>query len=81
MLCTSNINGTIGPCNGDSGGPLVCKTKSGISGEDIWYVWGTISWGEGCARKGVYSVYGNVKRLRRWIIHKVFERKNPVVIL
>ena len=68
MLCTGHQNGTIGPCDGDSGGPLVCMTTSKTTGAEIWYAWGTISWGEGCAVKGIYSVFANIKELRSWIV-------------
>lgn len=80
MLCSSHQNGTIGPCNGDSGSPLVCKLSSGEGSKDgRWFVWGTISWGEGCARRGVYSVYANVKELLPWI-KNVISPKNRLVL-
>ena len=79
MLCTAHQNGTIGPCDGDSGSPLVCKAVSPDSGEEIWYVLGTISWGEGCARKGLYSVHANVKYFLSWINSIVFPKKRSVL--
>ena len=80
MLCTSHQNGTIGPCNGDSGSPLVCKLSSSNNPKDgRWFVWGTISWGQGCARKGLYSVYANVKELLPWINTIVSPSRRSVV--
>lgn len=66
MLCAGFSNGTIDSCQGDSGGPLVCKQKD-AGGKDVWYLWGSISWGVGCARNGVYGVYSKIISMRKWI--------------
>jgi len=67
MICAGAATGKIDSCGGDSGGPLVCKAKG-----DIWYVLGATSWGVGCARKGLFGVYGDVKVMRHWIDKVVF---------
>jgi len=67
MKCAADGKGKIDSCGGDSGGPLVCKAKG-----DIWYVLGATSWGVGCARKGLYGVYADVKVLRPWVDKVVF---------
>lgn len=46
---------------GDSGGPLVYLTSS------KWYLTGVVSWGVGCARKGMPGVYSNVEEMMNWI--------------
>jgi len=71
MLCAGYEKGGIDACEGDSGGPLVCNEVDD-KGKDIWYVWGAISWGVGCARKGMYGVLANTKVLRPWIDQVVF---------
>ncbi|XP_065674644.1 serine protease 27 isoform X2 [Hydra vulgaris] len=67
MLCAGYDTGKIDACAGDSGGPLVCKVSDLKKKTDVWYLWGTISWGVGCARKGLYGVFSNTKVLRSWI--------------
>ena len=70
MLCAGYQTGGIDACQGDSGGPMVCK-----SDDDTWYLWGAISWGVGCARKGMYGIYASTKVLRPWIDSVVFNKK------
>merc|ERR1719348_1021275 len=67
MICAGAAKGKIDACQGDSGGPLVCKAKG-----DTWYIVGATSWGIGCARKGLYGVYADVKVMRQWIDKVVF---------
>merc|ERR1711962_1568873 len=62
MICAGAAQGKIDACQGDSGGPLVCKDS-----QDAWYVVGATSWGVGCARRGLYGVYADVKNTRQWV--------------
>ena len=59
------IDGGKDACVGDSGGPLVCID----SGHAVLY--GLISWGIGCAQKGLPGVYANVFALHEWITQTV----------
>lgn len=69
MLCAGYLEGGVDACQGDSGGPLVYLTSS------KWYLTGVVSWGVGCARKGMPGVYSNVEEMMNWI-NTVIE-KNP----
>lgn len=71
MICAGYGNKPIDSCQGDSGGPLVCKKKD-IYGQDVWYLWGVVSWGTGCARKGSYGVYARSNYVTEWITEKAF---------
>ena len=74
-LCAGDPSGKIDTCDGDSGGPLVCKIYDNTIGEDIWYLKGTISWGIGCATKGLYGVFASPIVMRPWIDSIVFKGK------
>lgn len=73
MFCAGYEHGGIDSCEGDSGGPLVCKKNNPATGEDTWFLWGTISWGVGCARKGLYGVLSSPKVLRSFLDQHVFK--------
>ena len=62
MICAGAARGSIDSCQGDSGGPLVCKDST-----HAWYIVGATSWGIGCARRGYYGVYADVKNMRQWV--------------
>lgn len=76
MLCAGYKNGSIDACDGDSGGPLVCSKKDSTTNENIWFLWGAISWGVGCARRNLYGVYASITAMTPWIDSIVF--KNTV---
>ena len=52
---------------GDSGGPLVCQRKDSCS----WYVYGIVSYGQGCAQSGFFGVYTRVTAFENWIAEKM----------
>jgi len=54
-------------CQGDSGGPFTVKKKTTQQHELV----GVVSWGIGCATDGLFGVYAEVAKLRRWINTKI----------
>ncbi|XP_078359635.1 serine protease 33-like isoform X1 [Oculina patagonica] len=67
MICAGFEEGGVDACLGDSGGPLVCESNG------KWYLEGVTSWGYGCATKGYYGVYANVRYLTSWVYENIIE--------
>ncbi|XP_050979657.1 plasminogen activator, urokinase b [Labeo rohita] len=64
MLCAGTPDWSADSCKGDSGGPLVCRVR------DRMFLFGVVSWGEGCARSFRPGVYAKVSNYHHWILQK-----------
>ncbi|XP_036403003.1 tissue-type plasminogen activator-like [Megalops cyprinoides] len=61
MFCANSPDWTVDSCKGDSGGPLVCEVDNRM------FLFGIVSWGEGCSEKYRPGVYTKVTNYNRWI--------------
>ncbi|KAG9259897.1 hepatocyte growth factor activator [Astyanax mexicanus] len=68
MLCAGSDT-CVDACQGDSGGPLAC-VRDGVS-----FLYGIISWGDGCGRSGKPGVYTKVPKYAGWINHIIRPKK------
>ncbi|KAM6441328.1 complement factor I-like [Liasis olivaceus] len=62
MECAGTPDGLVDVCTGVLGGPLVCYDANNVG-----YLWGIVSWGENCGRKGHPAVYTKVAHYFDWI--------------
>ncbi|XP_025241962.1 hepatocyte growth factor activator isoform X1 [Theropithecus gelada] len=65
MLCAGYFDCKSDACQGDSGGPLACE-KNGVA-----YLYGIISWGDGCGRLHKPGVYTRVANYVDWINDRI----------
>ncbi|XP_034050489.1 tissue-type plasminogen activator-like [Thalassophryne amazonica] len=64
MFCAARPDWSQDACEGDSGGPLVCER------DNKFFLFGIISWGDGCAQELRPGVYAKVTNYNRWIEEK-----------
>lgn len=69
MICAGYFDCSKDACQGDSGGPLACE-KDGIS-----YLYGIVSWGDGCGQLNKPGVYTKVSNYVEWINSKIMPKK------
>ncbi|XP_040461322.1 hyaluronan-binding protein 2 isoform X1 [Falco naumanni] len=73
MFCAGNLQRPrADSCQGDSGGPLTCVENGS------YYVYGLVSWGDGCGLKNKPGVYTQVTTFLSWIKSKIrSESRSP----
>lgn len=70
MICAGYFDCSKDACQGDSGGPLACEK------DDITYLYGIVSWGDGCGQENKPGVYTKVSNYVQWINSKIMPKKN-----
>lgn len=61
MFCAGYPRESGDACRGDSGGPFSMEYQN------RWYIFGIVSWGEGCGVDGKYGFYTRVSKFLDWI--------------
>ncbi|XP_056411003.1 hepatocyte growth factor activator isoform X2 [Hyla sarda] len=69
MFCAGYFDCNVDACQGDSGGPLECQQ------DKTSYLYGIVSWGDGCGRINKPGVYTKVSNYVQWINSKTMPKK------
>ncbi|XP_071961346.1 coagulation factor X-like [Antedon mediterranea] len=67
MFCAGYKQKLKDACQGDSGGPF------SILHDGRWFLFGIVSWGEGCGRPGKYGFYTRIPAFFDWINNLLIE--------